>query len=163
MILGLAEGITSDIKVVEEPTTFLDLQFAAAAASYAPGALFESLPSVLPEKLGLSMDYYAPSDSKPARKKWLFADGGSYENIPLISFLQRRVQKIVLFFNCETALQPSSKWDVYNDPPSADQITDTLPTFFGVYNGPQPDWQNRSYDNGKNQVFARDDYPKVES
>lgn len=157
---GLASGVASAVKNVPEPDLILDLQFAAAASSYAPGTVFESLPKILPQKLGLSMSYFSPADPLPATKKWLFGDGGSYENIPLINFLQRKVEKIVLFFNSETALQPASKWDVEHDAPDASQISDTFSGFFGVL-PPYKDYELRAFRLEKNQVFAKEDYAGV--
>lgn len=112
---GLTAGVSSAVKDVNAPDSILDLQFAAGASSYAPGAFLESLPGNLSDVFGFPMDYYSPSDPLPTERTWLFSDGGSFENIPLISFLQRRVEKIVLFFNSVTPLSPTGKWDAARD------------------------------------------------
>lgn len=80
----------------------------------------------------MQFDYWSPSDLIPSGIETYFGDGGSYENIPLISFLQRRVEKIVLFFNSETTLQPADKWDVASNLTYDGQVTDCLSAFFGV-------------------------------
>lgn len=54
-----------------------------------------------------------------------FSDGGSFENIPLINFLQRRVKNIVLFDSSSVPLQPSDKWDPRTEPYTADKVTQT--------------------------------------
>ena len=51
-----------------------------------------------------------------------YCDGGSYQNIPLINFLQRRVKNIVLFESCVMPLQPSDKWDPRTEPYTADKV-----------------------------------------
>ncbi len=84
---------TSATLSVPPPAQLFDLSFAMGASSYAPGALVETLPGNLSELLGLHLDYWSPVDARPrAAADTLFCDGGSYENILLISFLQRRVR-----------------------------------------------------------------------
>lgn len=159
--LGLSSSTKTDILSVPEPTNRLDLQFSAGASSYAPGALVETLPADLPDKLGLHLSYWSPADHFPSSADTLFCDGGSYENILLISLLQRRVEKIVLFINSITPLQPASEWDVYNDPPSKTQVSNDMSAFFGIYPDDLATWEKRSFDIGKNQVFDSADWAPV--
>jgi hypothetical protein len=133
---------------------------AAGASSYAIASFFESFRSKNISDLGMHVDYWSPADHFPKAKDTFFADGGAYDNIPLISFLQRQVTRIVLFFTSSTPLQPSSKWDPYQDEATTSQVTDTLPAFFGVI-PKQLNWENRSFEYEINQVFAQADYPRV--
>jgi hypothetical protein len=160
-------GLGSDVKgvlVVPTPESYLDIQFAGAASSYAPGAFVESITKGdIADKLGLHIDYWSPVDRRPSVKDSLFCDGGSYENIMLPSMLQRRVQKIVLFFNDHQPLQPASVWNVAEDEPSASQVTDSLSSLFGIFPSDATDatWEKRSFDNRKNQFFSQSDWVTV--
>jgi hypothetical protein len=163
-LLGLKDSETSGILRVPEPEELIDLQYAAGASGYAPGAFVESFgPNALASALGLPVDYWSPADRTPSALETLFADGGSYENIPLISFIQRRVPKIVLFMVSSTPLQPADKYNPAVDPFDGKQISDTVSCFFGVLAKDTPDWQNRSYEYEKDQVFATSDYAVVVS
>mmetsp|Transcript_14298 Transcript_14298/g.21406 ORF Transcript_14298/g.21406 Transcript_14298/m.21406 type:complete len:569 (-) Transcript_14298:197-1903(-) len=157
-LLGLRSSEVSGDLSVPEPEEVFDIRYAGGASSYAPGALFETLPDDLADKFGLHFDYWSPADRTPKSRDTLFCDGGSYENMLLISLLQRRVEKIVLFVNSRTPLQTSEKWDVYNDAPSKEQITDKLSAFFGVYPSDYANWEERSFDVSKIQVFSQDDW-----
>lgn len=125
------------------------------------GAVVESFPGNFSDAQGLHFDYYSPTSSFPSSEDTLFCDGGSYENILLASMLQRRVEKIVLFINSKTPIQPASKWDVMNDPPLNAQISSDLSAFFGVFPTDVSDPEKRAFDNRKNQMFAEADWKPV--
>lgn len=167
-LVGLPASVTSGILSVPTVSQPMDVQFATAASSFAPGAFFESMhPSKLADALGMEFNYWSPSSPLPQEKKAMFTDGGCYENIPLISFLQRKVERIVLFFNAETALQPSSTWDVAAEQAAnpgfydQKQVTDTLSMYFGIWEKDESRWMNRSYQIEYNQVFDQSEYVKV--
>eukprot|EP00600_Ochromonadales_sp_CCMP1393_P012487 CAMPEP_0175001384 /NCGR_PEP_ID=MMETSP0005-20121125/3102_1 /TAXON_ID=420556 /ORGANISM="Ochromonas sp., Strain CCMP1393" /LENGTH=575 /DNA_ID=CAMNT_0016256261 /DNA_START=1481 /DNA_END=3205 /DNA_ORIENTATION=- len=167
---GLEASATTELVEVPEPKTFLDLSYTAGASSYAPGALFESvaIPAVA-EGLSMTFDYWSPSEvppsssTPPTSTTMMYTDGGCYENIPLISFIQRRVPKIVLFYSAVMPLMPLDKYNASSDVFTGEQVTDDLAAFFGVFAPPgsQPRWENRSYEIENNQVFAQDDYARV--
>lgn len=161
---GLAKKVTSGVLSVPEPETFLDLQFSAGTSSYAPGSFFESIgiPKVAAE-LSMEFQYWSPDDEvKPDFTPMMFTDGGCYQDISLIQFMQRRVSKIVLFFLSSTPLKPFEDWDVNADPLKEGQVTDDLSAFFGALpDTEQRRWENRSFELEKNQVFATSDYTKV--
>lgn len=96
---GIPSRKTTDVLSVPEPENFVDLQFAAGSVSYAPGSFFESIG--IPEAaaaLSMQFNYWSPDDSfNPDFTTMMYADGGCYENMPLIPFMQRRVPKITLF------------------------------------------------------------------
>ena len=79
-----------------------------------------SFPLGLEKKLGLHYDYSSPAspvaNTVLGIQDTLFGDGGSYENIPLISYLQRGVKRVVWFANHVTPLQVSQslslKWSI---------------------------------------------------
>jgi len=160
---GLPQKATSGVLAVPEPETFLDLQFAASTVSYAPGSFFESIgiPQAAAE-LSMEFQYWSPDEEKkPDFTPMMFADGGCYQDISLIQFLQRRVSKIVLFFISSIPLKPFEDWNVNTDPYSEDQVTDDLGAFFGALPDTEKRWSNRSFELEKNQVFATSDYAKV--
>lgn len=160
--MGLLSSQTVGTLKVPAPETVLDVRFAAAASSYAPGVLLESVGiQNISAAFDMYLDYWSPSDRVPKGMSSLFGDGGSFENIPLISFLQRRVAKIVLFFNSESPILPSSSWNVAEDLTYDGQITDCFSSFFGVMEDSLKTWQNRSWDYSKNQVYSKEDYVTV--
>jgi hypothetical protein len=159
--VGLASDHTTGWLTYNLPSDVFDLATAAGLSSYAPGAFVESLPLNTSEILGMTMNYWSPSDLVPSGSTTFFADGGSYENIPLISFLQRRVEKIILFFNSVTPLQMSSNWDVAANQTYDDQVSDCLSSFFGVVEEYLPWYGNRSFEYEKNQVYSVQDYITV--
>jgi hypothetical protein len=70
----------------------------------------------LTDELGnLPFTYWSPSDPSPSAEDTLFVDGGDYENVTLISFLQRRVSKIALFILTDTPLTPSYDYNPYGE------------------------------------------------
>jgi hypothetical protein len=163
---GPANGIPSGQAIaqlsVPPPEIFMDLSFAAGASSYAPGSVVESLsPHILADDLALHFDYWPAASPQPETTDTYFCDGGAYQNIPLINYLQRGVQKIVLFFASSVPLQPFSMWNVTTDPYSDDQITSDLASFFGAFPASQPDYENRTFEYERNQVFALEDYATV--
>jgi hypothetical protein len=145
------------------PTELIDIRYAGCASSFAPGAVVNTFPENFSDAQGLHFDYYSPTSSFPSSDDTLFCDGGSYENILLFSMLQRRVEKIVLFINSKTPVQPASKWDVMNDPPLNAQISSDLSAFFGVFPSDVSDAEKRAFDNRKNQVFPEADWKPVAS
>ena len=60
---------------------------------------------------GLPFDYWSPASFKAETENFLFADGGDYENINLISMVQRKVERSIVFSNGQVPLQPSENWD----------------------------------------------------
>jgi hypothetical protein len=120
---GLEPGQTSALLQVPGVRHSMDVAHMGGASSYAIGMFMDTLPAGVTDDWSLRMKYWSPTDSKPSTKDTLFADGGCYENIPVSSFLQRRVEKMVLFFNSHTPIQPASSWDVYKDEYTGEQIT----------------------------------------
>lgn len=159
--VGLFPSQSSGTLKGPSPTELIDIRYAGCASSFAPGAVINTFPSDFSNKHGLHIDYYSPSSSRPSSDDTLFCDGGSYENILLMSMLQRRVEKIVLFINSKTPIQPATKWDVLNDPPLNEQISSDLSAFFGVFPSDVSDAEKRAFDNRKNQVFAEQDWKPV--
>jgi predicted acylesterase/phospholipase RssA len=162
---GLPSGEVIGNLDVPSPNKFLDIAFAAGASSFAPGAFFDSFKIQKPTSL--HFNYWSPSSPIETGKKnmydTLFADGGSYENIPLISFLQRGVDKIIYCSNSATGLQPSNKWNIDNDGAAMlpDMIDSSIPAFFGYFTENDHKFQDRSYEYEKDQIFAQSDYAAV--
>jgi len=53
--VGLTSKETTGTLIVPAPSAVLDIQYAGAASSYAPGTFFESLPTNLSTKLGMTL------------------------------------------------------------------------------------------------------------
>lgn len=122
----------------------------------------ESLrPYNISSALALHFDYWSPSNIHPSSTDTMFCDGGSYENIMIASMLQRRMEKIVLFFNTITPLLPKSDWDVYTEVASTKQVDDGLSALFGVLPQDYMGWQKRSFDFSDDQFFSTDDWTNL--
>ena len=105
------------------------------------------------------MNYWSPTTYlKPHNYDMLFADGGSIENVPLLSFLQRKTKKIILFLNLADPLQTSTKWNVTKDYLREKQISDAIPAYFGIFIKQDSETLRRSYDYSKNHVFNKENY-----
>jgi len=168
---GLRTGEQTAVLEVPAPRGILDLRFASGASSFAPGAFFDSFKIQKPTSL--HFNYFSPTDPSnggqeaQAGKKniydTLFADGGSLENIPLISLIQRGVKRVMYCANTGDALQPASVWNI--DAPGAaeipDQIDGSIPAFFGINVDRKHKFQDRSYFLDNNQIFASADYAGV--
>mmetsp|Transcript_13113 Transcript_13113/g.12707 ORF Transcript_13113/g.12707 Transcript_13113/m.12707 type:complete len:569 (-) Transcript_13113:163-1869(-) len=158
---GLPEGSVSGLLTTPEPEKIFDLQFVAGASSFAPASFAESIPFI-GSFFGGEMSYWSPTyqNKKTQTQDMFFADGGTIENIPLITFLQRKVKKIILFMNYELPLQDVRTWNVSTDLLKIDQISDAVPSYFGIFEK-TGNILERSYDYDKNHVFDRSDYIKV--
>jgi hypothetical protein len=159
--VGLSKGIRSgELKNIPEPERILDLKFVAGAATYAPATLSDSVPFVgyaFKDK----MSYWSPAYQKKTETyDMLCADGGAIDNIGLMAYLQRRVKKIILFMNYEIPLKDFANWNVSSHPLEKDQISDAVPSFFGIVLEKGAIF-DRAYDYGKNHVFNQNDYSKV--
>jgi hypothetical protein len=80
---------------VPKPQEMLDLTNVTSTSSLNPSALFESL-YVFDVILDWVYSYWSPALHSPTVRKISFTDGGYTQNIPLTSFIQRGVEKIVL-------------------------------------------------------------------
>lgn len=156
---GLPSDSSSGDLRVPAPSNFLDLNWAAGASGYAIGAFMESghFPREA-DKLGMHFQYWSPSESNPSSMDTLFTDGGCYENDALLPMIQRKVEKVILFLNPHTPLQPSQNWDVDTDVPSSDQIDPSIGSFFGVLPPPGAEYEERNFMLSKNQIFPSEDY-----
>jgi hypothetical protein len=153
---SLAAGQAQGILAQAAPTEMLDLGHAAGASSFAPGAFMDSFPLGLQKIAGLHFDYASPAAAIPGEPTpsltgatdTLFADGGSYENIPLISYLQRGAARVVYFANHATPLMNQAHWDVTapDGPMQTGMIDDMLPAFFGYVLPEEHEFQDRSYE-----------------
>jgi hypothetical protein len=154
---GAATGVLPDVPA---PTTPLDLATVLSASSFFPGGLVESLP-LLDVGLGLCFPYWSPASTLPPEvHATFFSDGGTVENAPLLSLLQRRVQRVVVFLNNAEPVLPASRWNVTADPPRG-QTPEDFSSYFGVYAEGGGEVTKRSWDYRHNQVFSSSDYKAV--
>jgi hypothetical protein len=175
----LAAGTANGTLSVSAPSSVFDLARAVSASSWAPGSLYASMNNRLAERQAMILPYWSPAADTVASSTTstgtpsisarggvavvdtTFGDGGEFENIPLISFLQRGVNKVVLFFSSSVQLQPSSVWNVTEDP-SYPGITSDFVAFFGALPINYSDTQAAlEYYYVRDQVFSYSDYEPV--
>ena len=101
-----------------------------------------------------SVAQYAQGTKIPALKM-VVGDGGSVINLPLIGLLQRRVENVLLFVNSPLPLATRAKWDPTVRKATADDIDDSLSSFFGVNFAPE---LLEAVDSSRDQVFAESDF-----
>jgi len=156
---GLAKNQQSGQLSIPKPYQIFDLKQAVVASSYAPEALLEAT-FVMKDEGALALDYWSCVSEKPTVQETLFADGCHSQSIPLISFLQRRVRNIILFFDSSIPLKTEKEWNVERDSPEESQIDKGFSAYFGIFPSQRRIHARASvYKN--NQVFSRTDYIKV--
>lgn len=105
--------------------------------------------------IGPSVSYWTPLAAEPSPVNMLLGDGGALTNPPLISLLQRRVPRLLVFLNVGDPLPPASEWDPFRAP-THPSFSDDLPPFFGIV--PQ-EWGARSSKwTQRNAVFPTSDF-----
>ena len=155
---------TADVDITSSGPWTAELS--AAASSMAPEAFFSLTTSGIADYLGFHANYFAPGaggDADTFNDDFLLADGGDLENVNLISFLLRGVEKIVLFMDFELPLSPYEKYNPWTRLPTPEDIED-LPSYFGIPQIPQDveDWFDYfGQDFSKNKVFRTIHYPHV--
>jgi len=147
-------------------TYVFDLAQAVGASSYATGAISASNEDLL--SAAGQMSYWSPVEesgpSAASAQPFLVADGGGLQVDNLISFVQRRLSRIILFCSSSLPMQPSSVWDPMNvETLSEKDIDFDIPSFFGVI--PKDYWTNPieapSYELTTSQIFPAEEWPKL--
>jgi len=157
----LPKGEESGVLEVEEAKAMFSMQDAAGTGSYAPGGFFasSSIFKLLGKEIGIDYTYFPPASETAANVRMACADGGDMTSPHLIGLLLRGMTSVVFFGNFDTPLQPKEKWDAETRAPTAADIDDDLPPFFGIVL--QDLGEKTSYDFSRNQVFAAADFPRV--
>jgi hypothetical protein len=115
---------------VPAPAEIPDVAYGPAVGSFAPGSIMSTV-SFINDQTSWDGNYWSPSDPNPVARSYDWADAGVLENMPLLSFVQRGVEKIVIFDNCVTGLHMA---DVFN--PETDQmVTGMIDEAFAAYFG----------------------------
>lgn len=144
----------------------LTVGVATGVASYAPGDVVSSWSS-LTAGLGYDELYWGPrtadeasasATAPAAAETFVFGDGGNVVNPNLISLIQRGVQKILVCANFNVPLSPRSKWDPAVRVPTAADIDNDIPAFFGV-DVAKP--TSAGYYLSNNQIFQSADFAEV--
>jgi hypothetical protein len=117
-----------------------------------------SAPSEFAERFGLSwlgfpeFKYWSNFNNpvKTHEKEYDFGDGGILENLAIMPLLKRKVEKIIIFVNCQTPLTGADE--------TKGQITDSIPALFYPL-----EHQSGSGKFDKNIVFAnqKDKYQQL--
>jgi hypothetical protein len=137
----------------------------AAASSLFPEGIISLLPQKINDYLGFKVSYFSPE--KPGAIEdttMLVGDGGVYEDVTLVPFLQRGVDSVVLFCNLHQPLSPSSRYDPAARLPTWSDIDASISSYFGVPNIPDSpfdvlEWLSETV--YRNKVFRVRDYAKV--
>jgi len=153
---GLGAGKMKDILSVPKPAEVFDLKDCTAMSSYASETLIGP-DFVMKDSGSLSFNFWSCASENPVSSEMLVADGSYTQSIPLISFLQRRVKKIVLFFESTVPLLSSEEWNVDEDEPNERHIDKGFASFFGIF--PRNEEGKLEFQN--NQVFSSKDFNKV--
>lgn len=122
--------------------------FAAQVAQTIPEELLTdilALGSIIPEE-----PYWSVGQKNTPAELYRFADGGSLENFGLISLLQRKVEKIVVFINTSSTIDTNFMPGI--DIPNEHTSTYDFYTLFDNYK-----FGNHTH----NQVFSLRDFVKV--
>jgi hypothetical protein len=171
----MAETIVEeeDKTIVNPNFSFFDLPTAIGASSYAPGCDFASSENPIVLKLSAPISYWSPISSSVSQennkiynnnaKEFLVADGGGLQIDNLISLVQRKVDKIILFCSSSVTLSPSSEWDPFDESTTLSQnnIDFDIPSFFGVIPTDLSDEELRTYDLSKSQIFSSSEWPSL--
>jgi hypothetical protein len=153
---GLPKGKTSGELEVPVPAAGLDLVNVAGTSSLYPAGYFESF-YILDVLFDKAYDYWSPTLENPNVTSITFSDGGYVQNIPLIPFLQRGVEKIVIVaissVKFDYSLIQGANWRETKRIPSG-CIDWSLPSFFGVY----PDNSDKLNDPTMLHVFETEEF-----
>jgi hypothetical protein len=102
-VKGLSRSLSQQTIFLQKPTKYLDLATIATTALFAPGELLEG--DRLAEPLmDWICDYWSPLEDKPTVTPTYIADGSNVMNIPIFSYIQRGVEKIVSVVNSHTSI-----------------------------------------------------------
>ncbi len=160
---GLPAGSSTGLLQVPEPTTIADIATFAAVNGWAPGTFTDLLrPKELANEFSIHFDYWSPTQSeKPDVTDFIFSDGGTYEDLPLISFLQRRVDRVILFVNDAKPLYPADRYNPYTDVYTGEEASLNIAAYFGVFPSPPEKFTDLVTEYSKNQVFPTENYANV--
>jgi hypothetical protein len=156
---GLEKGVEEDMLAVPIPDRIADVAYGAAMGSYAPGSMMVTIPFI-DHETDWDANYWSPADPNPLARKYDWADGGVLENMPLLSFVQRGVERIVIFDNAEPPMYMSSQWDVEKEPLKPGMIDESFAAYFGWYPKFAKDafLYNRAFEQRAYQIFDQEDY-----
>jgi hypothetical protein len=138
------------------PAERFTLAHASAASGWAwadviaadAGALAPSLDGVL--GFGVPLWSVAAEEKAPS-PIFEIGDAGITENLHLISLLRRTSLKhFVMFHDTSVPIATRATWDPSQRPPTAKDIDDTIPSYFGLDPDPK---SSLGYDYHRNHVF----------
>lgn len=136
--IGLGGASHATLQTSTPAAPPFSLRVAMGASSYFLGGFVAGVPLI--DQEAMERRYFSAATRSPTEAptdaEFLFADGGTSQNLGLIGLLQRRVRSIVLFCNFETPLSSARKWNPLAANATAtltrDTLEDDLPTYFGV-------------------------------
>ena len=155
--------------LVPSPRKALDLSNAVSISSFNPGTIFDSYPIPFTELfLPFTANYFSPAFEEPQMRPTLFADGGAMQNIPLITFIQRGVEKIICVCNSYTPLDYNSLKDygnpsnwVFSKSVRTSCIDISLASFFGIVPSDLLLLHDISSEYRRNHVFETDQFAEL--
>lgn len=146
-VASSASGLLSLPKPATVPGS--GLARAVGVSSMAPAALFSQ---ALGSDLTLTTEELWQASGDFSGNEMLVGDGGNVDNDGIFSMLRRRVSSLVVFVNCEQALNTS--WVPSERPPTETDIDGYIPALFGieVYGNETGEYL------GNNQIFPTEDF-----
>lgn len=144
----------------------LDLSNAVSISSYNPGTIFDavSVPfnDLYPQ---FNANYFSPAFEDPRMKPMLFVDGSATQKIPLIGFIQRGVEKIIVVTHSYTPIDYVALHD-YTNPNSwvytkkilSSYIDVSLASYFGITPSDLPATSNISNEFRRNHIFQTEQF-----
>jgi hypothetical protein len=134
-LTGLADGEKTGKLEVPVPSAGLDLVNVTSTSSLFPNGLFEA-DYVLNVLFDKAYDYWSPTLENPTVTSITFSDGAYSQNVPLIPFIQREVEKIVIVIMAgskfDFASIQAANWCETKSIPR-DCMEWSLAAFFGIY------------------------------
>jgi hypothetical protein len=155
--------------LVPAPRKPLDFTNMISISSYNPGTIFDSYPLPFTEVfLPFTANYWSPAFEEPTMRPTLFADGGAMQNIPLITFIQRGVEKIIALSSSYTPIDYEALQD-YGNPSNwifskqirTSYIDVSLASFFGVIPSDLLLAHDVSSEYRRNHVFETDQFAEL--
>ena len=138
-----------------------DLKTVAGTGSYALGMEATKLQDPVSQYVNIGRKQFSLPlyQSGVSQKEYAVSDGGNIVNDNFISFLQRKITKIIVFVNTVNPLAPASQWNPYGNIPYSPNVIDTnTASYFGVFASGGLSPSNFLI---HNQVFPSSDFSKV--
>jgi hypothetical protein len=98
---GLAKVETNGFLSMPKPKQGVDMTTVASTSTFVTNSAMKAkyIPLLGSKSIGNTYDYYSPVEIAPTSNSLMFSDGSSVQADPIISFIQRGVERIVSFIS----------------------------------------------------------------